>query len=115
MARHCLILDLVDDPELIAQYRQWHAPGGPPAAVSRSIREADILDMEIWHVGDRLMMIMETGPNFDPAAKSQRDAADPDVQAWETMMDKFQSRLPFAPEGVKWVAAERIYALGEQP
>lgn len=115
MTRHCLLLDLVDDPELIAQYRQWHAPGGPPATVTRSIREANILDMEIWQVGDRLVMIMETGPNFDPAAKTRRDAADPDVQVWETLMDKFQRRLPFAPEGVKWVAADRIYALGQQP
>lgn len=115
MTRHCFFLDLVDDAELITQYRRWHAPGGPPAAVTRSIREADILDMEIWQAGDRLMMVMETGPNFDPAAKTRRDATDPDVQAWETLMDRFQSRLSFAPEGVKWVPAERIYALGEQP
>ena len=115
MTRRCLLLNLVDDPELIAQYRQWHAPGGPPAAVTRSIREADILDMEIWQAGDRLVMIMETGPNFDPAAKTQRDAADPDVRAWETLMDRFQSRLSFAPAGVKWVPADRIYGLSEQP
>lgn len=51
MTRHCLLLDLVDDPELIAEYRQWHAPGGPPAAVTRSIREARILDMQIWQAG----------------------------------------------------------------
>jgi L-rhamnose mutarotase len=115
MTRHCLFLDLVDDPELIAQYRQWHAPGGPPAAVTRSIREAGILDMEIWQAGDRLAMVMETGPDFDPASKATRDAADADVQAWEKLMDRFQSRLAFAPENTKWVAAERIYALGEQP
>jgi L-rhamnose mutarotase len=115
MTRHCLLLDLVDDPELIAQYRTWHAPGGPPAAVSRSIREAGILDMEIWQAGDRLVMIMETGPDFDPAAKAAGDAADPEVQAWERLMDRFQRRLAFAPDGVKWVAAEQIYALRDQP
>lgn len=115
MTRHCLFLDLVDDPELIAQYRQWHAPGGPPAAVTRSIREAGILDMEIWQAGDRLVMVMETGPAFDPRAKAARDAANPDVRAWEALMDRFQSRLAFASEGVKWVPAERIYALGDQP
>jgi L-rhamnose mutarotase len=115
MTRHCLLLDLVDDPELIAEYRQWHAPGGPPAAVTRSIREAGILDMEIWQAGGRLVMIMETGADFDPEAKARRDSADPDVQAWEKLMDRFQSRLPFAPEGAKWVPTTRIYALGEQP
>ena len=50
--RHCLALDLHDDPETIAAYRRWHAPGGPPAAVTESIRRAGILDMEVF---DRLM------------------------------------------------------------
>lgn len=113
--RHVLILDLQDDPEAIAAYRHWHRPGGPPAAINRSIREAGIESMEIWHAGDRLVMVMETGPNFDPAAKAARDAADPDVQAWETLMDRFQRRLPFAADGVKWMPTERIYALDEQP
>lgn len=115
MTRHCLLLDLVDDADLIAEYRRWHAPGGPPAAVNASIRGADIREMEIWQAGDRLVMIMEAGPAFDPAAKAAGDASDPDVQAWETLMNKFQKRLPFAPDGVKWVAAEQIYALSQQP
>jgi L-rhamnose mutarotase len=31
------------------------------------------------------------------------------------LMDRFQRRLPFAADGEKWVAAERIYSLDEQP
>jgi L-rhamnose mutarotase len=113
--RQILILDLQDDPDAIAAYRDWHRPGGPPEAVTRSLRESGIEDMEIWQAGDRLVMVMETGPAFDPAAKTMRDATDPEIQAWERLMDRFQRRLPFAPEGVKWVATERIYALGDQP
>ena len=113
--RHVLLLDLVDDPALIAAYRAWHRPGGPPPAVSRAIRAADIASLDIWQAGDRLVMVMETGPAFDPAAKAARDLADPDVVAWETLMDRFQRRLAFAPPGVKWVAAEQIYALDDQP
>ena len=30
-------------------------------------------------------------------------------------MDQFQRRLSFAPADVKWVAAERIYTLDDQP
>ncbi|NMN04623.1 L-rhamnose mutarotase [Novosphingobium sp. SG916] len=113
--RHVLMLDLHDEAEAIRAYRMWHRPGGPPAAVTRSIRESDIRALEIWQVGDRLCMIMETGPAFSAAAKAQRDATDPDVRAWETLMDQFQRRLPFAPAEVKWVPAERIYTLAEQP
>lgn len=113
--RHVLLLDIKDDPQAIAAYRDWHRPGGPPAAVTRSIREAGIIALEIWQVGDRLVMLMETSSDFDPLTKAARDAADPDVQRWEALMDRYQKRLPFAPAGAKWISAQRIYDLGEQP
>lgn len=113
--RHVLVLDLVDDEGAIAAYREWHRPAGPPAAVTRAIRESGIASMEIWQVGDRLVMIMETTSGYDPAANAERNAKDPDVQAWETLMDKFQRRLPFAKPREKWIAAERIYDLDAQP
>ena len=113
--RFCFALDLADDPELIEQYKTWHAPGGPPSAVNRSIRAADVRELEIWLTGNRLFMIMEVGPAFDPAAKAQADAADPDVQAWEKLMWEFQRPLPWAKPDEKWVAMDRIYALSEQP
>ena len=113
--RHVLFLDLHDDPQAVDDYRHWHRPGGPPEAVTRSIRESGIEAMEIWQAGDRLVMVMEAGPDFSPAAKARRDAADPDVQAWERLMERFQRRLLFAKDGEKWVAAERIYSLDEQP
>lgn len=113
--RHVLLLDLHDDAEAVSEYQRWHRPGGPPAAVTRSIRQSGIEAMEIWQVGDRLVMVMETGSGFDPVAKRERDATDPDVQAWERLMERFQRRLPFAKADEKWVASERIYSLVDQP
>jgi len=113
--RHVLVLDLQDDPEAIAAYRHWHRPGGPPEAVTRAIRASGVAALDIWQVGDRLVMVMETTPEFDPVANAARDAADPEVQAWEVLMDRFQRRLPFARDGEKWVEAEQIYSLDDQP
>lgn len=113
--RHCLALDLKDDPALIERYEAWHGPGAVPPPVIRSIREADILDMEIWRIGTRLFMIMETGPNFSPAAKAAADMASEDVQAWERLMWEFQQPLSGAAPGEKWMALSRIFALAEQP
>lgn len=114
MMRYCLALDLVDDAEAIARYEAWHAPGAVPPAVTQSIRDAGILEMEIWRVHDRLLMIMETGPDFSPEAKAAADMASDDVQAWERLMWAFQKPLAKAAPGEKWLSMRRIYALSEQ-
>jgi L-rhamnose mutarotase len=111
MTRRVLILDLRDDPELIALYEAHHRPGAVPAAVLDSIRAAGIEDMEIHRCGNRLVMLMETSADFDPAAKAA--AADPAVVAWEELMDRYQQRLAWAPPGAKWLEARRIFALAE--
>jgi L-rhamnose mutarotase len=113
--RRVLMLDLKDDPELIARYEAWHAAGAVPAPVVESIRSADIIAMDIYRCGNRLVMVMETGAEFDPCAKAEADAANPDVVAWQERMNAFQQRLPWAGEGEKWVEAERIFSLDEQP
>ena len=112
--RHVLLLDLVDDADAIARYEAWHAAGAVPAAIVRSIGAADIRAMDIYRAGTRLVMLMETGPDFDPAAKAAADAADPDVQAWETQMATVQRPVPAAGPGEKWVEAARIFSLAEQ-
>ena len=114
MTKRVLILDLQDDPEAIAAYRFWHRPGRPPDAVTRAIRASGVTALDIWQVGDRLVMLMETAPDFDPAASAARDAENPEVQAWETLMNRYQRPLPFAAAGEKWVETERIFSLDDQ-
>jgi L-rhamnose mutarotase len=113
--RLCFALDLKDDPSLIEQYVRWHAPGGPPPHVTQSLRRSGIEELQIFLCGNRLFMVMEVLPQFSPEAKAQADAADPQVQEWETLMWQFQLRLPWAQPAQKWVPAERIFALSEQP
>ncbi|MBA4089066.1 MULTISPECIES: L-rhamnose mutarotase [Sphingomonas] len=110
------MVDLVDEPDSIARYREWHKPGGPPQAVSDAIRADGVTDLQIWMIGDRMVMIMEQDIALAPdgATKRAQDAANPDVQAWDALMRTFQRPLPFAPN-VTWAEMERIYALDEQP
>jgi L-rhamnose mutarotase len=105
MPRHILALDLKDDPALIAEYRHWHRPGGPPEAVTRLIRAAGIERLEIFLTGNRLVMIIEAEEGYG------LDPTDPDIEAWETLMWRFQQALPWAAPGEKWVEMERIYTL----
>lgn len=109
--QHILICDLKDDPALIEQYKTYHAAGNAWPEITDSIISSGITGMEIFLAGNRLVMIMTTTDNFDAAAKNAADAGNPKVQEWETLMDTFQQRLPFATEGEKWVATERIFKL----
>ncbi len=109
MARHCLALDLVDDAALIAEYEHWHQ--NVWVEIKESILTAGITQMEIYRTGNRLFMIMETDETFDAAKKAAMDAANPKVQEWEQLMWKFQSSIPWAEEGEKWVMMNRIFNL----
>lgn len=108
---HCLLLDLHDDAALIAAYREAHRAGNVPGPVLASIRAGGIEAMDIYQLGDRLVMMMKTGPCFDPATRAAVDAADPAVVAWETAMGRLQRPLPIAAPGEKWLPAERIFSL----
>lgn len=108
MNKYCLALDLVDTPEAIAAYDQWHRQVWPE--VLQSIRDAGITRMEIYRTGNRLFMIMETVPGFSFARKAAMDAANERVQAWESLMAQFQQPLPFAAPGEKWKLMEQVFA-----
>jgi L-rhamnose mutarotase len=111
MSRHCFALDLKNDPALIAEYEQWHQQVWPE--IKASITNAGITHMEIYRTGNRLFMIMETAPHFAAEAKAQADASNPKVQEWEQLMWKFQQPLPWAQEGEKWIAMQKIFDLAQ--
>lgn len=107
--RYCLALDLKDDPALIAEYEQYHERLQPE--IEASIREAGITAMDIYRIGNRLFMVMETDETFSFAAKAAADAANPKVQEWEALMWRYQQALPMAKPGEKWLLMKQIFAL----
>lgn len=109
MQRHCLALDLKNDPALIAEYEAHHRAVWPE--VLESIRAAGIERLEIWRVEARLFMILEASDGFSFEKKAAADAANPRVQDWETLMWQYQQALPTARPGQKWLPMERIFAL----
>ncbi|KQN20589.1 hypothetical protein ASE86_15140 [Sphingomonas sp. Leaf33] len=102
-------LDLVDDAALIAAYRDRHAAGAVWSAVIRDIRDRGFLDMEIWQVADRLVMIADVAPDFPLPADP---ALQPTVARWEAEMDAYQRPIRAGPD--KWLPMERIFTLAEQ-
>lgn len=109
MKRHCLALDLKNDPVLIAEYEAYHREIWPE--IKKSIIDAGIENMEIYRVMNRLFMIMEVNDSFSFEKKDAADAANPKVQEWEALMWKYQEALPVAKPGEKWIFTEKIFAL----
>ncbi|WP_116138342.1 L-rhamnose mutarotase [Trinickia diaoshuihuensis] len=109
--RYGLALDLKDDPQLIARYEEFHRDVWPD--VIRHIRQHGVTGMEIYRLGTRLFMIMETDDAiYDADRMAQAALNDPAVQRWETLMWEFQTPTPWTPAGQKWVRMERIFELG---
>jgi L-rhamnose mutarotase len=107
--RYCLTLDLKDDPQLIAEYKRYHEKIWPE--ITRSIKDAGILDLEIYVRGTRIFMILEVDDTFSFEKKAEADRKNQRVQEWEDLMWKFQKALPDAKLGEKWLPMERIFVL----
>lgn len=109
--RYCLALDLQDDPKLIEQYIEYHQKIWPE--ITTSILDSGIEHMEIYHVQDRLLMVMDVSDDFSFDRKAAMDQSNKKVQEWEALMDQFQKRLPGTPDHVKWVLMDKIFDLAE--
>jgi L-rhamnose mutarotase len=107
--RYCLTLDLKNDPHLIEDYKRYHQEVWPE--ITQSIRVAGIEQMEIYLLGTRLFMIVETREDFSFHAKARADEMNEKVQEWEKLMWKFQQPLPQAKPGEKWLLMEQIFSL----
>ena len=110
--RYCLALDLKNDPALIAEYEQHHAQIWPE--IAQSIYNSGIMEMEIYRIENRLVMVIETAADFSFDRKGQMDAQNPQVQAWEALMWNYQQALPTAQTGEKWLLMKNIFKLEKQ-
>lgn len=108
MKRYCLTLDLIDDQQLISAYEEHHRHVWPE--IINSIRDSGIISMEIYRLGNRLFMIMETADDFSFEQKAAADATNIKVQEWEQLMWKYQQALPGAKPGEKWMLMNKIFS-----
>ena len=109
--RYCQTLELKNDPQLMEEYKFWHKKENRWPEIPAGIREVGILDMELYILGNRLFMIVETALDFDwdsafsKLAKLNRQAE------WEEFMARFQLSKPGASSSEKWTLMERIFKL----
>ncbi|RGU35633.1 L-rhamnose mutarotase [Bacteroides uniformis] len=111
--RYCQTLSLRDNPELIEAYRKAHSKEESWPEIRAGIREVGILEMEIYILGSKLFMIVETPLNFDWDKTMAKLATLPRQAEWEEYVAKFQQCAEGATSDEKWQMMERMFYLYE--
>ena len=109
--RYCQTMDLKDNPELIAEYVKRHSEAEAWPEIRAGIREVGILEMEIYILGTRLFMIVETPLDFDWETAMARLATLPRQAEWEAYMSIFQQADATATSAEKWQLMDRMFYL----
>lgn len=109
--RYCQTLDLRDNPELIAEYRRRHSKEYIWKEVMDGIRQVGILEMEIYLLGTRLFMIVETPLDFEWETAMTLLSTLPLQEEWENYMAEFQLVKAGMSSAEKWQLMDRIFHL----
>lgn len=111
--RYCQTLSLRDNLFLIEAYRKAHSKEESWPEIRAGIREVGILEMEIYILGSKLFMIVETPLNFDWDKAMAKLATLPRQAEWEEYVAKFQQCAEGATSDEKWQMMERMFYLYE--
>jgi L-rhamnose mutarotase len=113
MSVQVLTVDLQDDPAAVAAYREHHSRVWPE--VIESLRRAGIVRLDIYLLGRRGVMIVETDGRDLRQCFAEHRASSPRVAEWETLMRALQEPPPGAAPGEWWTLMEPVFSLNGQP
>ena len=109
--RYCQTMDLKDNLQMIAQYIEAHSREKAWPEITEGIRSVGILDMQIYLLGNRLFMVVETPLDFDWDTAMAKLATLPRQAEWEAYTAIFQDCKPDSSSAEKWKLMERIFNL----
>lgn len=109
--RYCQTMELKDDAELIKKYRQAHDEQHSWKEIRDGIKDVGILEMEIYILGNRLFMIVETPLDFNWDTAMQKLATLPRQEEWEAYVSAFQQCKTTDTSDEKWKMMERMFRL----
>lgn len=109
--RYVQTMELKDDDRLIKKYREAHDSEHSWQEIRDGIRQVGILEMEIYIVGNRLVMIVDTPIDFNWEEAMRKLATLPRQQEWEEYVARFQCCDEKATSDEKWQMMERMFYL----
>lgn len=109
--RYVQTMELKNDAGLIRKYRQVHDREHFWDEIKDGIRSVGILEMEIYILANRLVMIVDTPLNFDWDSAMARLATLPRQDEWEHYVAMFQQCAADATSDEKWQMMDRMFYL----
>lgn len=103
------ILELVDSPEAIAEYRRLHDEIWPE--ITEGIRSVGISRMDLFLRGNTVVMLAEYPDDLDIDAAFAKLAALPRQQKWEETVGRYQLCEPGSTSAGKWRRMDNIFQL----
>ena len=104
-------LTLNSDEEARREYIKWHSSEHNWKEIRNGIREVGIIEMEIYILGNTLVMIVDTPEDFDWEKAMARLATLPRQAEWEAFVSQFQGCNANATSDEKWQMMQRIFFL----
>lgn len=104
-------LTLRSDEEARREYIKWHSPEYNWKEIRDGIREVGILEMEIYILGNLLVMIVDAPEDFCWDEAMARLATLPRQAEWEAFVSQFQGCDADATSDEKWQMMERMFYL----
>jgi L-rhamnose mutarotase len=109
MSVQVLTVDLKDDAAAIAAYREHHRRVWPE--VVESLQRAGIVRLDIYLLGRRGVMIVETDGRDPRRCFAEHRASSQRVAEWEALMQSLQEPPPGAAPGEWWARMEPVFSL----
>ncbi len=111
--RYVQTLELRDNPDMIEEYRKWHSEEYHWKEIRDGIKAVGILEMEIYILGTRLVMIVDAPDDFDWQTAMDKLATLPRQAEWEAFVARLQGCRADARSDEKWQMMERMFYLYE--
>lgn len=109
--RYCQMLEIADNPKLIELYKECHSQEKQWKEIRDGIRSVGILEMELYILGNKVFMIVDTEADFEWDKAMKRLATLPRQAEWEAYVSELQGCDPKATSDQKWQLMERMFYL----
>lgn len=110
MKHYGLTLNLKDDPDIIEEYKIYHQNAWEETLAG--LKAVGITKMNIYLLGRRLFMAMETVDAFDIERDFPRYLEQhPKCREWDELMRTFQEPVEEAQTGEWWAQMEPVFEL----